>query len=80
MLHCLLPCYLLQLGRSTEEKVKMAIEEGLLVTQQDREIALANRIERELCNGFRFFVLAGAELDWVIAALRRDYERGGPAK
>lgn len=39
------------------------------------EVDLARKIERELCNGFRQYTLQGAELDWVIAALRRNYEK-----
>ena len=35
------------------------------------EQKLAERIQHELDMGFRVFTLKGAELDWVVAALRR---------
>jgi hypothetical protein len=44
-----------------------------MMTLRERQLALADRIAFEIKCGVRHYTLGGAELDWVIEAIRRAY-------
>lgn len=52
--------------------------QGTMMTLRERQLALADRIAFEIKCGVRHYTLGGAELDWVIEAIRRAYGEQKP--